>query len=693
MQGISMHVEQNKKNHKRFFALLGLLLLCCFVRYTFQINIPQVVFLGISFLMAVTGDPDEIIAMCMCCIPLHNFFEFAFAILFGIICYVVKYGNRIRLNRSVIPVILMVLWELLHCFGIKVNIMQFGGHTVAWIMIAVLMCSSKENFDYDFIVRAFALTIVIMCITLIGKVLYVSNFDFAKIFVNMQRLGMETEEAKASLQVEGAQINPNTLGILCVLGIIGLIQLRMAGRGKAMDIFSTVAMLLFGVMTSSRTYLVCLLFMALLLLFSTKGSLIRKFRNLLIILLFAALVLLLAYLIMPNVIEYFYDRFFVSDITTGRMDILGVYNDFIISKPKICFWGIGLQNFDARVLDLCTQAWVVPHNMFQELIIAWGLPGLVLIAALWISMIVRSKKMCRKQGLLNYIPLLIIIFKSQAGQMINSSYTMLTLSLAYLSMCTNLTSGEEASDEKPAVVDAAPGVEFGRALEGLIGKVWIIVLAAIVCGTGAYAVTHFAVTPLYESSAKFYVNNVHVIKDDERNYISFDSLWVSRNLVGSYKVIVKSRSLLNDVIEYTGVNRTYEEVEKMISSTSVNETEIFEVTVTSADPAEAEKIANGIAALLPERIEGIIDGTSTHVVEYAVIAAQPSSPNKISNAMVGAVFGGVLIVMIILTDAMTNRTIRRQSDIEYLGQYPLLTVIPDLAGGEARKRNYYEKRR
>ena len=53
-----------------FYGLLGVLLSLCFIRYSLQINIPVETMLAVAVLIAVMGDKDEIIAMCICCIPL-----------------------------------------------------------------------------------------------------------------------------------------------------------------------------------------------------------------------------------------------------------------------------------------------------------------------------------------------------------------------------------------------------------------------------------------------------------------------------------------------------------------------------------------------------------------------------------------------------------------------------------------------
>lgn len=662
--------EKKKVGRLMFYSLLSMLLLLCLAQYVFQIYIPQVMFLAVAFLIALTGDADEIIAMCVCCIPLHNFFEFSFAVLFGIACYVYKYGKRIRLNYSIIPVAMMILWELLHCFMPDLNVMQFGGLCVPWLLLMLLMCASGKAFDYDFIVRAVAFTVVAMCSLLICRLMYLANFNVMATFANLQRLGVETEGAAANVKV-----NPNTLGIMCVLGIVGLMQLRIAGRVQKYDIVFTIAMLLFGVMTASKTFLFCLLFAALLLLFSTEGSVSGKLRYLFSLLAITLVVLVVSYLVMPGQLNYFISRFYEKDFTTGRLSHMAIYGEFILSNLNVLLCGIGLQDFGNRLLQLCEPAIFVPHNGILELIIAWGLPGIVLFLILWMSMIVMSRKMCRKQGLVNYIPLLVMLLKIQAGQMVTSAYTMLTFSLAYLSMCADLRPGSESFETLEAT-SQSEGLELSRAISLLLRKKWLIVTVALMCSVTAYGVSHFLVTPMYESSVLIYVNNGFSI--DNLDSISQDDVWVSRNLKSTYKIMLKSRSFLTEVMEYTGVRKSYEEFRKIISFESANETEIFKVVVSSEDPAEAEAIANGIAVLLPSYIESIITGTSAKMVDYAAIASRPSSPSKQTNAMVGFIFGGVLIVWLILLRGISDKTIHSLADFAEIENYPLLAVVPDI---------------
>lgn len=433
--------QLNQKQYSRllFWGLLGLLLGACFVRYALQVNIPVAVLLAVTVLMALLGDRDELIALCLCMIPLHTSVQYTYVLLFALVIYLVKFSGGVRINLSVVPVLLMFLWELLHCFGEPFSPVTFVRNSITLILLAVVMCAGNQKFDYDFIVRALVVSIAAMCLCLLGRLLYVAHFDLAAMLSGLRRLGLDTESSH--LVITGGQQNPNTLGILCVLAITGLMQIRFSGRKKPGDGLLILFLLVFGALTSSRTYLACLAIMAVLLLFSQKGSLAGKLKLIGSILLAVLAVVVLLALAFPELLEFYYSRFFVKDITTGRTDLMIIYHKFIVSDPKVLFFGVGLYDFLPKMLDRYRVASVVPHNGIQELVIAWGLTGVLLFGLLWGAMILRSRQLNKKQSLLHFVPLLILLAKIQVGQMLDSPYTMMAFSYAYLSLCADLSSG------------------------------------------------------------------------------------------------------------------------------------------------------------------------------------------------------------------------------------------------------------
>ena len=230
-------------------------------------------------------------------------------------------------------------------------------------------------------------------------------------------------------------------------------------------------------------------------------------------------------------------------------------------------------------------------------------------------------------------------------------------------------------------------IDLQRLVNALLNKSWLIGIVAVVCAVAAFLGTFFFVTPLYKSSAMFYVNNNSLSLGEASLSISSADISASRGLVKSYIVILNTRESINDIIDYAGVDRTYGEVKGMISAESVDSTEIFQVVVTSPDPEEAEKIADAIAYILPKRIASIIEGTSAKVVDSAVLPSRPSSPNYTKNTMIGFVLGLALTAAIILLREIFDITVRTQEDVERSCRHPVLAAVPDMAAPS--KGGYY----
>ena len=232
-------------------------------------------------------------------------------------------------------------------------------------------------------------------------------------------------------------------------------------------------------------------------------------------------------------------------------------------------------------------------------------------------------------------------------------------------------------------------VDIGRVMRAVMNRAWLVVLITVLCGAIAVAVTYLLITPQYQASAKFYVNNNSRLPGDNASSMSSGDLSTSRNLVDSYLVILNTKETILDVIDYAGCDLTYREIKEMITAAAVNETEIFQVTITSPNPTEALQIANAIVEVLPERISTIIDGTSAKVVETAVLPVSPSSPSYPKNAVIGALLGFVLVVAIIVLREIFDVTIRSEEDVSLCCKHPILASVPDMSA-PSKGGSYYD---
>ncbi|MCD8230648.1 MAG: polysaccharide biosynthesis tyrosine autokinase [Clostridiales bacterium] len=218
-------------------------------------------------------------------------------------------------------------------------------------------------------------------------------------------------------------------------------------------------------------------------------------------------------------------------------------------------------------------------------------------------------------------------------------------------------------------------IRLDQLVKLLLRNIWIIILCTILLGGACYTYSAFCITPLYRSSIKMYVNNT--TNTNDTTSISSSDITASQYLVETYAVVLSSKPTLEGVIEQTGVDYTYEELSDMISTTAINETEVFCVTVTSPDPVEAAEIANAIAEVAPDEIGEIVSGSSVKVVEYASVATSKSSPNNTKNALIGALIGFILsCVGIMISSLLRNGMSVEEKIRKDFKDAAVLSVIP-----------------
>ncbi len=226
----------------------------------------------------------------------------------------------------------------------------------------------------------------------------------------------------------------------------------------------------------------------------------------------------------------------------------------------------------------------------------------------------------------------------------------------------------------------------------LWSKALALILAALIAGAAAFAVTVFFIKPKYEATTSMYVNNSSFSFGSTSFSISSSELTASNSLVSTYIFILESRTTLEDVIAEAGLSYDYEDLSEMITTEAVTGTAAFTITVESESPTEAELIANTIAKLLPDRIAEIVDGSSVRIVDYAIVPAHRSSPSFVLNTAIGALaglfLGAAVVILKYIVNEQSNDLVATADELrELYPDIPVLALIPDMRLSE--KKGYY----
>ena len=209
----------------------------------------------------------------------------------------------------------------------------------------------------------------------------------------------------------------------------------------------------------------------------------------------------------------------------------------------------------------------------------------------------------------------------------------------------------------------------------LVKKAWIVLLAAVICCSAVLLYTVNFVDSQYKASVTMYVNNK---SNQEGNAITSNDLTVATKLVNTYINIIKSDRVLEKVVAEVGSNVNLGSLRKMISAESLNNTEMFKVTVTSEEPKLSADLANAIANVAPAEISQIIQGSSAEIVDHAKVPTTRSSPNYSISGVLGFVIGALLAVSVIILAHALDVRVKSEEDLADICSVPVLGTIPDV---------------
>ena len=230
-------------------------------------------------------------------------------------------------------------------------------------------------------------------------------------------------------------------------------------------------------------------------------------------------------------------------------------------------------------------------------------------------------------------------------------------------------------------------IDLKRMVIVLWSNLWIILLVGILLASVAFGYAWLMITPTYSASTQIYVNNNY---PDSPGYSS-SQLDAAQRLADTYIVIMRSRPVLDEVAKETNLGYNYNQLRSMISASSVNETEIFQVTVTSTNYQHAALIANAIADVLPVKLPAVVEVASVRVVEYAVENPNPVGPSYSKYAMLGGLAGCLLAAMVIVIAELMDTTINSEEYLSHVyKEYPLLAVVPGAESKSGYYKGYYK---
>ena len=223
-------------------------------------------------------------------------------------------------------------------------------------------------------------------------------------------------------------------------------------------------------------------------------------------------------------------------------------------------------------------------------------------------------------------------------------------------------------------------IDLLEVLNAVRQHILAIILTTLVLAAAGFGVSKFLMTPMYQASALMIVNT----RQDITSNVTSDQINSATKLVSTYSIILKSDTVLNQVIENLGLNMDYQQLANRVTVSAVDDTQVMKVTVTSDNPEWARQVCEQITQISPDVILEAVEAGSVKVISNASISPKPVSPNVSRNTALGAVAGLVISVGIVFLMVLLDNKINNEEDVSKYLDLTVVGVIPEYEGGKKK---------
>lgn len=160
-------------------------------------------------------------------------------------------------------------------------------------------------------------------------------------------------------------------------------------------------------------------------------------------------------------------------------------------------------------------------------------------------------------------------------------------------------------------------------------KNWLwILLSTLGCAILGLLITMFLITPKYRAEATMIVNT----RQDQTATVTNDQITSAQKLVDTYSIIIRSRRVVDPIMEKLNIEADYESFVKNIIVESVNDTQVMSIQVENKDPEIALQVVQEIVDRAPGAIISTVEAGSVNVVSEPYVNSEvPVSPSKLKN--------------------------------------------------------------
>lgn len=223
----------------------------------------------------------------------------------------------------------------------------------------------------------------------------------------------------------------------------------------------------------------------------------------------------------------------------------------------------------------------------------------------------------------------------------------------------------------------------------LLKNLVVILIAAIICGVGAFVYCKNFADEKYMSKGSILVTSTS-ISDSDR--VDNGQVAASINLLSTIKDLLVTPGIYEQVADK--LNNKYT-VGQLMGAAKINTTDdktlIVEISFTLGNKDDAETVTNAFLNTTPSYISSYIDASRTSVTSPAK-AAVKTAPRTMQTTVLFAFLGAALCYAIFFIVSIFNSTIKSEEDFSEHYNIPVLGNIPDITATANVKKSSSKKK-
>ena len=220
--------------------------------------------------------------------------------------------------------------------------------------------------------------------------------------------------------------------------------------------------------------------------------------------------------------------------------------------------------------------------------------------------------------------------------------------------------------------------------ELLLHRLVIMVLVAVVAVVAFAGVTLVTYEPMYKSTATLYI--LRQSGEDASSGDASSDFSLALKVVNDCTYLLKSPTVLDQVIDELGLTLSYEELYDQLSTYNPSDTRILEVSAKAQSPEQAKQIVDRICEIGQDSITSAMGFEQVNLFAYGNVDPEPCNTTSILVYMIIGVAAAVFTYSVFLVIFLLDDRIHSAQDIERHLQLSILGEIPD--ANEATSQNY-----